>query len=197
MICEIDLWVMREACGQLRRWNAGREVPLFLNINLSAQHFSRTGLVQQVQWILAEEAVQPQHLHLEITESTLMSQQEVVLTTLRQLRTLGLQIVLDDFGTGYSSLSYLQQFPLDGLKIDRSFVAAMKHQPEVLNTIIQLGQNLNMHVVAEGIEDGTQARQLQDMVCEFGQGYFFARPMPTPEVTAFLKAGLVRPSLDG
>ena len=196
MIREIDLWVMQEACRQLRRWNAGRAFPLYLNVNLSAQHFLQLGLVRQVQWILINEAVKPEWLHLEITESLLMSRKAVTLEMLRQLRDLGIEIILDDFGTGYSSLSYLQQFPLDGLKIDRSFVAAIEQQPEVLQTIVQLGQNLNMHVVAEGIEDTAQAHQLRNMVCEFGQGYLFARPMPTLDVTAFLKDYMERPKLE-
>ena len=187
LICDIDLWVLREACAQVRRWNAGRDTPLTLNVNLSAQHFEEMRVVNQVRWILAEEAFEARLLHLEITESLLMSQKAHTLAALGQLRALGLSILIDDFGTGYSSLSYLQRFPLDGLKIDRSFIATAQWQPEVLRTIVQLGQNLKMYTVAEGLEDEAQATQLQAMNCEYGQGYFFARPLPAEHLGDFLR----------
>lgn len=187
LICEIDLWVLRQGCRQLREWNAGRPTPLMLSVNLSAQHFDHPGVVGQVQWILAEEGVEAQRVHLEITESLLMAHHTQALEALRAFRALGLEVVVDDFGTGYSNLSYLQRFPLDGLKIDRSFVMMAAEQPEVVQTIVTLGRTLNMHVVAEGLEDTAQVEQLRGMNCDFGQGYVFARPMPAHELVEFLQ----------
>ncbi len=187
LICDIDLWVLRGAARQVRLWNAGRAAPLTLNVNLSAQHFEDRRVVGQVRAVLEEEQFSPTLLHLEITESLLMARQAHTVEMLGQLRALGLAVVIDDFGTGYSSLSYLQRFPLDGLKIDRSFIATAQWQPEVLRTIVQLGQHLKMYTVAEGLEDEAQAKQLRALNCEYGQGYFFARPLPAEDLGELLR----------
>ncbi|WP_156373018.1 bifunctional diguanylate cyclase/phosphodiesterase, partial [Deinococcus sp. Leaf326] len=187
LICEIDLWVLREGCRQLRAWNAGRATPLTLSVNLSAQHFDQPDIVGRVKWVLAEEGTEAQRIHLEITESLLMADNTQAVEALRAFRALGVKVVVDDFGTGYSSLSYLQRFPLDGLKIDRSFVTMAAERPEVIQTIVTLGRTLNMHVVAEGLEEDAQIRQLREMECDFGQGYGFARPLPPHELGEFLR----------
>ncbi|GAA5513941.1 hypothetical protein Dcar01_02690 [Deinococcus carri] len=177
LICEIDLWVLREACQQVGTWMNELGTPLTLNVNLSARHFEQPDVVGQVQHVLGETGFPARHLRLEITERLLVSGSSASLDTLKQLQALGIGVVVDDFGTGYSSLSYLQRLPLDGLKIDRSFMSMVTQEPEVLRTIVNLGRHLELHVVAEGIEEEQQLHHLQEMACQLGQGYLFGRPL--------------------
>jgi diguanylate cyclase (GGDEF)-like protein/PAS domain S-box-containing protein len=182
MIIQLGEWVLREACTQMQRWQKIFPVdsPLFITVNLSSKQFSQNTLISKVATILRESGVNPHTVKLEITESVVMENIDTATDMLRQLRALGVKLAIDDFGTGYSSLSYLHRFPIDTLKIDRSFVTRMSENnenTEIVRTIIVLAQNLGMDVVAEGVETNEQLVLLQKLGCENGQGYFFSKPV--------------------
>ena len=182
MIIQIGEYVLREACRQMQHWQKGFPVdpPLYVTVNLSSKQFSQTTLISKVAMILQETGVRPHTVKLEITESVVMENIDTATDMLRQLRALGVQLAIDDFGTGYSSLSYLHRFPIDTLKIDRSFVTRMSENnenTEIVRTIVVLAQNLGMDVVAEGVETNEQLVLLQKLGCENGQGYFFSKPV--------------------
>jgi diguanylate cyclase (GGDEF)-like protein/PAS domain S-box-containing protein len=163
--------------------------PLMLSVNLSSKQFSQPDLVEQIEHTLREMEINPAHLKLEITESVIMQNAEASEEMLLQLKKLGIQLSIDDFGTGYSSLSYLHRFPLDMLKIDRSFVSRMKpngENSEIVETIIQLARNLNMAVIAEGVETVEQMEILRRFGCNYGQGYYFSRPVDSVAATELL-----------
>jgi diguanylate cyclase (GGDEF)-like protein/PAS domain S-box-containing protein len=180
MIVPIGEYVLREACHQMQSWHLTlpSDPPLFISVNLSVKQFSQPDLVEKVVSILKETKLDPKTLKLEITESAVMENVEDATDLLTRLRALGLQISMDDFGTGYSSLSHLRRFPIDTLKIDRSFVTQMtEDNAEIVRTIIGLAQNLGMDVVAEGVETPDQIEMLKALGCEYGQGYFFSKPL--------------------
>ncbi|MBD2155632.1 EAL domain-containing protein [Leptolyngbya sp. FACHB-16] len=182
LIIDIGQWVLREACQQLRNWQKQFPFnpPLTVSVNLSAYQLAQTDLLEQVQQILQETELDPHSLKLEITESAIMAKPEKAISTLQKLKKLGIQILVDDFGTGYSSLAYLYQFPIDTLKIDRSFITRMDQdfeQIEIVKTIMQLAWNLGMTVIAEGVETKQQVGQLKLLGCDFGQGYLFSKPI--------------------
>jgi diguanylate cyclase (GGDEF)-like protein len=182
LIVPVTLWMLSESCGQLAKWNkAFPETPLIMSVNLSGKHFVQNDLVEQISDVLAETQINPAHLKLELTESAVMDNAERVILMLRDLKKLGVQLSIDDFGTGYSSLSYLHRFPIDTLKVDRSFVSEMEtgsENGEIVRTIVSLAKTLRMNVVAEGIESIHQIHQLQILGCEYGQGFLFSRPVP-------------------
>ena len=193
IIVPLGLWVLREACLTVHAWNrqfgSGRK--LSMSINISPRQFAQRDLVRDIENVLFETGVDPTTIKLEITESGTMGDSERAVRVLSQLKSLGVQLSLDDFGTGYSSLSYLHKFPLDVLKIDRSFVAGLidnRESQQVVKTIMSLAEGMGMGVVAEGIECEDQARQLNEMGCEFGQGYLFAKPMSGPEAIRLLES---------
>ncbi|MFC5847044.1 putative bifunctional diguanylate cyclase/phosphodiesterase [Deinococcus petrolearius] len=193
LMLDIDRWVLREACVQLRRWQqeSPHAPPLTLNVNFSARHFAAPGVYEQVRGVLADTGFPPARLNLEITESALLARPEAIGQTLEQLRALGVRLHLDDFGTGYSSLGYLHAYPLDTLKIDRSFVQGMLTSPssaELVRTIIAMAKNMKMRVVAEGIEETRHLDALRGLGCDYGQGYLFARPLGAEEARAFARA---------
>jgi diguanylate cyclase (GGDEF)-like protein len=182
MIVQLGEWVMREACRQMHQWQKcfPLEEPLFVTVNLSSKQFTQATLISTFAMILQETGVKPQSVKLEITESVVMENVDTATEMLRQLRGLGVKLAIDDFGTGYSSLSYLHRFPIDTLKIDRSFVTRMSENNEnveIVRTIVVLAQNLGMDVVAEGVETNEQLVILQKLGCENGQGYFFSKPV--------------------
>ena len=192
-IVPIGKWVLEEAYAQLARWQAevGLAKPLSMSVNLSGKQFSQPDLISIIESVLRESAIAPGNLKLEITESAIMEDAQTVTNRLLELRELGVKLGLDDFGTGYSSLSYLHRFPLDTLKIDRSFVARLLEDGEnreIVRTIVTLGKNLGMDVVAEGVEEAQQLRDLRGLDCQHGQGYFFARPLPADEAFDILRA---------
>jgi EAL domain-containing protein (putative c-di-GMP-specific phosphodiesterase class I) len=166
----------------MQRWQKeyGVENPLFISVNLSGKQFAQPDLIEQVKNVIHETRLSPRGLKLEITESVVMENFETATEMLQQLRDLGVQLSIDDFGTGYSSLSYLHRFPIDTLKIDRSFVIKMidnNENLEIVRTIVMLAQNLGMDVIAEGVETKEQLALLRKLKCENGQGYYFSRPL--------------------
>ena len=192
LILPIGDWGLAEACSQIRAWT--RENPenqsLRVCVNLSARQFSRQGLTDHVESLLMQSGASSSQLGLEMTESSLIPNMGTAIEVLEGLRALGVSISMDDFGTGYSSLSYLHSFPIDVLKIDRSFVGRMTdgdQSLQIVRTIIELARVLNIDVVAEGIETGEQYRLLCELGCRFGQGYLFARPMPADQVSGLLR----------
>jgi diguanylate cyclase (GGDEF)-like protein/PAS domain S-box-containing protein len=182
LIIKIDQWVLRKACQQMREWQQRfpSDPPLSISVNLSGKQFAQPDLVEQVKAVLEDTQIDPRGLKLEITESVVMENIEMTTALLWKLRELGIRLSIDDFGTGYSSLSYLHRFPIDTLKIDRSFVSRMvdnNENKEIVRTIVMLAQNLGMDVVAEGVETKAQLEELRQLECENGQGYLFSKPM--------------------
>jgi len=192
LIVPLGRWVLETACRQAARWrrSAGGTKAPFVSVNLSARQFIQADLVEDVAAVLAATGLEPAALELEITESVVMDQSEIGVRSLRRLRDLGVRLVLDDFGTGYSSLAYLKHLPLDMLKIDRSFVLGLDEVADrsIVDAVIALAHGLGIGVVAEGIETRAQADRLRASGCDLGQGYLFARPMPAPATTRFLRA---------
>lgn len=179
-ILQIGQWVLREACQQIAHWQEKfpADKPLYMTVNLSAKQFAQPDLIDQVRDILTETGLDPNYLKLEITESVVMDDFESAAAMLFQLRALGVRLSIDDFGTGYSSLTYLHRFPIDTLKIDRSFVTRMdKENVEIVRTILMLAENLGMDAVAEGVETQEQMTLLRNLSCQSGQGFFFSKPM--------------------
>jgi diguanylate cyclase (GGDEF)-like protein/PAS domain S-box-containing protein len=191
MIVQIGEWVLREACEQMRRWQLvfPTDPPAFMCVNLSVKQFSQLDLIETVASILQETNLAPTSLKLEITESAVMENVDTATRMLNQLRRLGVQLAMDDFGTGYSSLSNLHRFPINTLKIDRSFITRMvenNENAEIVRTISGLAQNLGMDVVAEGVETRAQLDILRSLGCKYGQGYFFSKPLDSKAAEAFI-----------
>jgi len=160
-----------------------------MSVNLSCKQFAQVDLVEYVEHVLRETGLEANSLKLEITESVLMEHTASVMTLLRRLHALRVQLSLDDFGTGYSSLSYLHRFPLQILKIDRSFIGSMnadRKHTEIVRAIVALARNLGMEVVAEGVETVEHLTALRALQCDYGQGYLFAKPLEAQAATALL-----------
>jgi diguanylate cyclase (GGDEF)-like protein/PAS domain S-box-containing protein len=195
LILPMGKWVLNAACQQAAHWLAlFPDRPIDMNINLSARQFSQNDLVEQVTAALRKSGLPAKHLTLEITESVVMEKPEAAILMLQSLKDLGVQLNIDDFGTGYSSLAYLQRFPVDTMKIDRSFISRMTEGPEnaeIVRTIIALAHNLNLHVTAEGIETTEQLAQLDKLECENAQGYLFSRPLDAAAAGELLKKAQV------
>lgn len=188
LILPIGEWVLREACTQAKswqEWQPGARVA----VNLSARQFRQSDLAEMVEQVLKETGLDPHLLELELTEGILMNQAEETIRTLARLHEMGVRIAIDDFGTGYSSLSYLKRFPIDKLKIDRSFVkdlSAIADDSAIVNAIIAMAHGLSLSVTAEGVETEEQAAYLRARSCESAQGFYFARPMPASDLTQLL-----------
>jgi EAL domain-containing protein (putative c-di-GMP-specific phosphodiesterase class I) len=192
LVIELGSWVLREACRQGAIWQERSD--LAIAVNVSARQLAEDGFVGEVAAVLADSGLRPTNLVLELTETILMLEVDRVVPRLEALRALGVRLAIDDFGTGYSSLSYLRHFPVDIIKIDRSFVAELPAgEASLAATILRLGQSLHLEVIAEGIEEQAQATALSDLECRLGQGYLYARPLPadqldlTPRASALLR----------
>jgi diguanylate cyclase (GGDEF)-like protein/PAS domain S-box-containing protein len=186
LIVQIGEWVLRTACEQVRAWR-DEGLHLRVSVNLSARQFRQENLAQTIYRILSETKVPPRYLELEITESDVMENAESAIATLDELKSKGVDISIDDFGTGYSSLSYLKRFPLDVLKIDRSFVRDVPTNGDdaaIVVAIIALARSMDIRVVAEGVETQSQAEFLNRSGCDFAQGYYFSPPVPAAQITA-------------
>ena len=193
LVLTIGNWVLLEACRQMCAWNQlfARTPSFSVAVNISARQFAQPYLVSQVEKILSDSGLAPENLKLELTESVTMRDEERTTRILSELKALGVRLCIDDFGTGYSSLSYLRRFALDILKIDRSFVSAMlenSESQEIVKTILSLGSNLRMEVVAEGVETPEQVSLLRSLGCEYAQGYFFSKPLDPAGVAQTLVA---------
>lgn len=184
-------WALKEACLALRRieQRTGREDELFMSVNFSSRDFASDDFVDSVYTTISKSDVRPEQLHIEITERMLMDQPDNARDMLNMCRKAGMGIAIDDFGTGYSSLSYLHYFPISTLKIDQSFVRDV-HKDEnstaLIKSIIALGKNMKMKIIAEGVESVEEARILREMDCDMCQGFYFAKPMPEIDVTTFV-----------
>jgi diguanylate cyclase (GGDEF)-like protein len=192
LIVHIGEFVLREACRQVRAWLDAGLKPGVVSVNLSARQFRQEGLVRLVSRVLEETGVDPAHLEMELTESTVMHNVEAAVATLQGLKSLGISLSVDDFGTGYSSLAYLKNLPIDKLKIDRSFVRDIgtrdgSEEGVLAQAIISLGHNLHLHVVAEGAETDAQVRFLKRHKCDEVQGFYYGEPV-APEAHALLLA---------
>lgn len=191
IIVPIGSWVLDEACRQYAEWR--RTLPetdrlACIHVNVSRKQLLSPDLVQVVEQVLTRHDVPPECLHLEVTESVMMTDPEFTISVLNDLRRLGLKIDMDDFGTGYSSLACLQEFPLDLLKVDRAFIANVNRSRDfaaLLHSIVTLADNLGLQVVAEGIEEAEPVALLQALGCEYGQGYFFSKPLPAGKIGDF------------
>ena len=181
LIVPIGQWVLNEACAQVRRWqlDSPSHRSLSLSVNLSARQVAQPNLLDRIKEAIEHSKLNPHCLKLEITESVVMENAEAAAQMFKQLRSLGVQLSIDDFGTGYSSLSYLHRFPLNYLKIDRSFVSRLTTENDnaIVRTISTLARNLGMEVIAEGIETEEQYKELKILGCEYGQGFLFSRPV--------------------
>ncbi len=190
LIVPIGQWVLNEACAQVRQWQIDSPThrSLSLSVNLSARQVAQPDLLQRIKEALENSKLNAHCLKLEITESVVMENAEAAAQMFKQLRSLGVQLSIDDFGTGYSSLSYLHRFPLNYLKIDRSFVMRLTTDNDnaIVRTISTLARNLGMEVIAEGIETEEQFQQLKMLGCEYGQGYLFSRPVANGAVEHLL-----------
>ena len=190
LIVPIGQWVLNEACAQVRQWqiDSPGHRSLSLSVNLSARQVAQPDLLERIKEALDNSKLSPHCLKLEITESVVMENAEAAALMFKQLRSLGVQLSIDDFGTGYSSLSYLHRFPLNYLKIDRSFVMRLTTDNDnaIVRTISTLARNLGMEVIAEGIETEEQYQQLKMLGCEYGQGYLFSRPVDSHGVIHLL-----------
>jgi len=191
LIIPLGLWVLRQAMAQICDWHRRfpAEVELGMSVNLSGKQFAQKDLVEEIGRTLAESGVNRRSLKLEITESAIMNDADSASVLLDRLKALDIQLSIDDFGTGYSSLSYLHRFPFDILKVDRSFVGKLDQDRqglEIVRTIIALAQVLELKVVAEGIETPNQLALLRKLGCHYGQGYWFATPLPAAEAQALL-----------
>jgi diguanylate cyclase (GGDEF)-like protein/PAS domain S-box-containing protein len=197
LIRELGWWSLNEACQRLKEWR-GQTVPerdLIISVNLSIKQFVQPNLVQNIGTLLRELDLPPHALKLEITESTVMEDPSAAVEMLQQMKELGIRLAIDDFGTGYSSLSYLHRFPLDTLKIDRSFIsgdAKGLNGMEIARTVMPLARNLQLDVVAEGVETAEQVRELKKLDCKYAQGFYFSQPLSAKEAGALLIERVVR-----
>jgi len=194
IIVSIDRLMLRESCRQMREWIMQfRDCPLqFISVNLSNKQMVQPDLVEYVSLVLKETGLDPGSLKLEITENVIIDNPEETAVLLARLKALGVQLYIDDFGTGYSSLSYLHRLPIDGLKIDRSFIRGMGENGEnqqIVKTIMLLARDMNIGVIAEGLETANQLVQIKALNCEFGQGYLFSKPIPGTQALALIEGG--------
>jgi diguanylate cyclase (GGDEF)-like protein len=189
LICEIGKWVLHEACIQGAAWRAAGH-SIGMAVNVSGRQLDTDHLIEDIEGALADSGMEPTALTIEITETTLMRNAEDTSRRLTAIKELGVRIAIDDFGTGYSSLAHLQRFPVDALKIDRSFISGLQHNLEgetLVRTLVQLGKALSIETFAEGIEQQRELSLLRDEDCDTGQGFLFARPLDAPATEAFLQ----------
>jgi diguanylate cyclase (GGDEF)-like protein/PAS domain S-box-containing protein len=191
LIRELGWWNLREACRQLSEWKSHSDhfLNFTMNVNLSAKQFLQPNLVEEIKGLMHDLAFSPESLKLEITESTVMIDPVATAKMLQQIKALGILLAIDDFGTGYSSLSYLHRFPLDTLKIDRSFISGSGEGGEgmeIAQTIMPMAKNLRLDVIAEGVETFEQVALLKKLNCKYAQGYYFSKPLAAEEVGLLL-----------
>ena len=198
LIVPIGDWVLREACRQNRAWRDAGLPAIRVSVNISAVQFHREGFLRRVAAIVAGSGLSGDDMELEITEGVAMSDADVTAAAMDELKAMGLAIAIDDFGTGYSSLAYLRRYPIDRLKIDRSFVRDMVEDADdraIAGTVAALARVLRLSVVAEGVETQQQLRLLREQGCDVAQGYLFSRPVPAGEFARLLAARVLVPAV--
>lgn len=196
MILPIGRWVLREACLQAQTWVRAGLPPITIAVNTSALEFNATDFLENIRATLVDTGLEPHYLELELTESVLMQDVEFTNSVLHGLSDLGVKLAIDDFGTGYSSLSYLRQFPIDTLKIDRSFVSRITSSPDdatIVSAVINMGKTLKLRVIGEGVETPEQCAFLLAQHCDEGQGYYFSHPVAAGAFARILQAGVPLP----
>jgi EAL domain-containing protein (putative c-di-GMP-specific phosphodiesterase class I) len=189
LIVEVGKWVLEEACKQGATWRTAG-YPIGMAVNVSGRQLDTDQLIVDIETALSDSSLDPDALTIEITETTLMRNVEETARRLAQVKALGVRIAIDDFGTGYSSLAHLQRFPVDALKIDRSFISGLTHNEEgetLMHTLVQLGKALSIETFAEGIEQQHELSLLKEQDCDSGQGFLFARPLDVAATEAFLE----------
>lgn len=189
LLLPLERWVLMESCLQVARWHQRNNSRVTLNVNLCPKHYASPDLIGELRHVLSVSGLEPKCLRLEITESALMENTESISSTLAKIQEMNIQLHMDDFGTGYSSLSYLNDYPIDSLKVDQSFVGKLGLSEEtwqIVQAIVNLGKNLDMEIIAEGIENMMQLRMLQTLKCDYGQGYYFAKPMAPADIEPLL-----------
>jgi EAL domain-containing protein (putative c-di-GMP-specific phosphodiesterase class I) len=201
-VIELGRWVLQQACADWHRWRreTGASPDLYVTVNVSARHLQQGDLVRDVDQALRDSGLDAGSLILELTEGTFMHNTAANLDRLQELKALGVRLAIDDFGIGYSSLAYLHRFPIDVLKIDRSFVNRLVSEgegPELARAVVMLGETLGLDTIAEGIESDKQAAALIALGCRAGQGFLFARPSPLAEIAPFPAVPELRPALRG
>jgi diguanylate cyclase (GGDEF)-like protein len=189
LIISLDRQILRQACRQCRDWTDQfpDHPPLKISVNFSGHQFRRSDLIAEIDQILADTGCDPENLVIEITERVLMDDPNAILRVISELKARNIQLYVDDFGTGYSSLSYLHRFPVDGLKIDRSFIGNMHSGGrgyQMVRAIVALAHSLDLHVIAEGLETPAQVARIRPLDCEYAQGYYFSKPMGPEGITA-------------
>jgi Amt family ammonium transporter len=201
LIVSIGRFVLEEACRQMSSWRSG-DCPAtfdYVSVNLSVRQFRPEGrIVEEVEASTRAAGLDPSHLMLEITESVLMDDREAIVRDLNRLRASGVRIAIDDFGTGYSALSYLRDFPIDTVKMDRSFVRDLgedEADAALIRSVVELGEALDMNIVAEGIENRTQLDSVNALNCNVGQGYFFSVPLSADAIDGLLRDDQARVAL--
>jgi diguanylate cyclase len=202
LIVPIGEWVLRQACEQSVTWQQQGFSPIRVSVNLSVRQFLRNNFIENVERLLKETGMDPTRLELELTESIAMHNEDYVISKLKALRSIGIQIAIDDFGTGYSSLSYIKKLPINTLKIDKFFLSEIKSDSddeEITSTIIAMAQSMKLKVIAEGVETKEQFHYLQKQNCNEAQGYLFSKPVTEKEMSSLLNkmdnevaAGLIR-----
>jgi len=194
LVLALGRWALRTACHQAAEWNRRFERPVTVTVNLSGRQLQDEALALDVEAALRESGLDASNLILEMTESVIMHESSTARDRLHELKRLGVRLAIDDFGTGYSSLSHLQQFPVDILKIDRSFLHRMHQGPNdaaLVRTIIALAKLLSLRTIAEGVEDCEQQEQLRELGCDSAQGFLFGRPMTVLEADTLISSGVV------
>jgi EAL domain-containing protein (putative c-di-GMP-specific phosphodiesterase class I) len=198
LIVPIGEWVLRTACAQAKKWVESGQIGVPVAVNVSAVQFRHEGFCDLVRKALDDTGLAPQFLELELTESLLVSSEEVMFDVLGELKSMGVRLAIDDFGTGYSSLSYLRQFPVNKLKIDRSFIrdlALNGNDVSITAAIINLAKCLNLKVTAEGVENHAQLTFLRDHGCDEVQGFLFSRPLTTDQISIKLGGMAASPEM--
>ncbi|MHB1098489.1 MAG: putative bifunctional diguanylate cyclase/phosphodiesterase [Burkholderiales bacterium] len=196
LIVPIGAWILREACKQARAWQDAGLPPIPVAVNISAVQFRHKDFLENLNGILKDTGLAPRYLELELTESVLMHDADAAVSLLEALKAIGVRLTVDDFGTGYSGLSYLKRFPVDTLKIDKSFMHGITQATDdsddaaIVAAVIGLGKSLNQRVIAEGVETREQLAFLQALGCSEGQGFYFSRPVPAQEVAELLRTGI-------
>jgi EAL domain-containing protein (putative c-di-GMP-specific phosphodiesterase class I) len=199
LIVPIGQWVLRAACTHAREWQGAGLPQIPVGVNISSVEFRDKHFLENLRATLHDTGLEPRHLELELTESVLMRHVESTAFVLKELRAMGVQLAIDDFGTGYSSLSYLSQFPINSLKIDKSFVQEItseRHEAPIISAVINMGRSLRHRVIAEGVETREQLAFLQSRGCDEGQGYLFSRPLIAKQFAELLATGIETAALN-